>query len=324
MTPCFLIVLPEIVLSFVKENIALKLLPKKALILGANGLLGQNLVRIFANNYDVFAVAAQAQARAPRPEVQYQSCDVADRGELRKLIKKFVPNYILNAAAFTDVDGCEIKREECWRVNATAVGYLAEAARSIEARVIHVSTDYVFDGTTAPYNEESRPQPLGYYGKAKLAGENALSTSGANYAIARTMILYGSGKNIRPNFVTWLIGQLRAGKEVRIVNDQYGNPTLASELAVALRKLAESKQIGIFHLSGAETVSRYDLAVQVARVFELNEQLIHPVTTAELSQAAKRPMNSGFDISKAQRELGVKMSNVAEGLRKFKEELLME
>ncbi len=302
----------------------MKLLPRKALILGANGLLGQNLVRVFADDYETLAVAAQTEARAPRPDVHYQRCDLADRAEIKKLVKNFIPNYILNAAAFTDVDGSEAKREECWRVNATAVGYLAEAARSIDARIVHVSTDYVFDGTAAPYTEESRPQPLGYYGKAKLAGENALSTSGANYAIARTMVLYGRGKNIRPNFVTWLIGQLRAGKEVRIVNDQYGNPTLASELAVALRKLAEHKQNGVFHLSGAETISRYAFAVQIARVFELNEKLIHPVTTAELGQAAKRPMNSAFDISKAQRELGITMSNVVEGLRKFKEELLLE
>lgn len=300
----------------------MKLLPRKALILGANGLLGQYLVRVFADDYEVLAVARQSAPRDPRAGVHYQSCDIADRAEIKKLVKNFIPNYILNAAAFTDVDGSETQREVCWRVNATAVGYLAEAARAIEARLVHVSTDCVFDGTAAPYTEEGRPHPLGYYGKAKLAGENAVTASGASYALARTMILYGIGKNIRPNFVTWLLGQLRAGQKVRIVYDQFGNPTLAGELAIALRKLAESKQNGIFHLSGAETMARYDFAVQVARMFELDEKLIHPVTTAELGQVAKRPANSGFDISKAQRELGVTMSNVVEGLRKFREELL--
>lgn len=302
----------------------MKLLPRRALIVGANGLLGQNLTQVFANDYETLAIAAQTEPRAPITGVAYQCCDVGARAEIKKLVKSFIPNYIINAAAFTDVDGSETKREECWRVNATAVGYLAEAAKSVDARLVHVSTDYVFDGTAAPYNEESRPQPLGYYGKSKLAGENALATSGANYAIGRTMVLYGSGKNIRLNFVTWLLGQLRANQEVRIVNDQFGNPTLASELALALRKLAESKHNGVYHLSGAETISRYEFALQVARVFALNEKLIRPVTTAEFKQAAKRPMNSGFDISKAQRELGVSLSNVVEGLRKFKEELLIE
>lgn len=302
----------------------MKLLPRRALIVGANGLLGQNLTQVFANDYETLAIAAQTEPRAPITGVAYQCCDVGARAEIKKLVKSFIPNYIINAAAFTDVDGSETKREECWRVNATAVGYLAEAAKSVDARLVHVSTDYVFDGTAAPYNEESRPQPLGYYGKSKLAGENALATSGANYAIGRTMVLYGSGKNIRLNFVTWLLGQLRANQEVRIVNDQFGNPTLASELALALRKLAESKHNCVYHLSGAETISRYEFALQVARVFALNEKLIRPVTTAEFKQAAKRPMNSGFDISKAQRELGVSLSNVVEGLRKFKEELLIE
>lgn len=288
--------------------------------MGANGLLGQNLVNVFAGDYETLAVAAHPESRAPRADVAYECCDLTARAEVKKLVKNFIPNCIVNAAAFTDVDGSETKREECWRVNATAVGYLAEAAKSIAARVVHVSTDYVFDGTAAPYNEESRPQPLGYYGKAKLAGENALATSGANYAIGRTMVLYGSGKNIRLNFVTWLLGQLRAGKAVRIVHDQFGNPTLASELAQALRKLAEAKHNGVFHLSGAETISRYEFALQVARVFALDEKLIQPVSTAELGQAAKRPMNSGFDISKAQRELGVHMSNVVEALKKFRDE----
>lgn len=299
----------------------MKLLPRKALILGANGLLGQNLVRVFAEDYETLACATHPESRAPRVGVQYVRCDITSRDEIKKLVKNFIPNYIVNAAAFTDVDGSETKREECWRVNATAVGYLAEAAKSIDARLVHVSTDYIFDGTAAPYNEENRPEPLGYYGKAKLAGENALAASKANYAIGRTMVLYGVGQNLRLNFVTWLIGQLRERKEVRIVNDQYGNPTLASELAAALRKLAESKASGVFHLSGAEIVSRYAFALAVARVFALDEKLIHPVTTADLKQAAKRPMNSGFDISKAQRELGVNMSNVEEGLRKFRREL---
>lgn len=290
--------------------------------MGANGLLGQNLVNVFAGDYETLAVAAHPESRAPRADVAYEFCDLTARAEIKKLVKNFIPNCIVNAAAFTDVDGSETKREECWRVNATAVGYLAEAAKSINARVVHVSTDYVFDGTAAPYSEESRPQPLGYYGKAKLAGENALATSGANYAIGRTMVLYGSGKNIRLNFVTWLLGQLRAGKAVRIVHDQFGNPTLASELAQALRKLAEAKSNGVFHLSGAETISRYEFALQVARVFALDEKLIQPVSTAELGQAAKRPMHSGFDISKAQRELGVHMSNVVEGLKKFYDEQL--
>ena len=193
-------------------------------------------------------------------------------------------------------------------------------ARSVLGAAL-LARRFVFDGTAAPYTEESRPQPLGYYGRAKLAGENALHSSGANFAVARTMVRYGNGSGLRPNFVTWLITQLRAGSPVRIVKDQFGNPTLASELAVALRQLAESGRNGIYHICGAEIVSRYDFARRVARVFALEEKLITPVATADLRQAASRPANSGFDISKAVRELGIAMSNVEEGLKKFREEL---
>jgi dTDP-4-dehydrorhamnose reductase len=303
------------------ESFNLKLMSKKFLVFGANGLLGQNLLRALCSDFEVLAAGDKDNLVSELPGVHYARCDIGDREAVMKTVKGFIPNYIVNAAAFTDVDGSETQKEACWKANATGVGYLAEATLRIKARLIHVSTDYVFDGSAAPYTEQSRPQPLGYYGRAKLAGENALISSGANYAIARTMVLYGSGKNIRPNFVTWLIAQLRAGKPVRIVNDQFGNPTLASELAVALRLLAESGRNGVYHICGAETVSRYAFAGQVAKVLELDEKLITPATTAELGQAAKRPANSGFDISKAVRELGVSMSTVVEGLRKFREEL---
>ena len=299
----------------------MKLLPKKFLVFGANGLLGQNLLPALREDYEILAAGQKENFSAALSGVHYVRCDIADREAVMKTVKGFVPNFIINAAAFTDVDGSETQKEACWKINATAVGYLAEAARRIEARLIHVSTDYVFDGTAAPYTEESRPQPLGYYGRAKLAGENALHSSGANFAVARTMVLYGNGSGLRPNFVTWLITQLRAGSPVRIVKDQFGNPTLASELAVALRQLAESGRNGIYHICGAEIVSRYDFARRVARVFALEEKLITPVATADLRQAASRPANSGFDISKAVRELGIAMSNVEEGLKKFREEL---
>ncbi len=299
----------------------LKLMPKKFLVFGANGLLGQNLVHALREDYEVLAAGHQEDFVLALPEVHYVCCDITDREAVLKAVKGFIPNFIINAAAFTDVDGSEIQKEKCWKVNATAAGYLAAAAFRLGARLIHVSTDYVFDGTAAPYTEESRPQPLGYYGRAKLAGENALISSGANYAIARTMVLYGAGKHVRPSFATWLITQLRAGKPVRIVKDQCGNPTLASELALALRRLAESGRHGIYHVCGAETLSRYEFAVRLAQVFELDQELIMPATTAELAQAAKRPANSGFDISKAVRELGVSMSNVEQGLRKFRREL---
>lgn len=200
----------------------MKLMRKKVLIVGANGLLGQNLLQAFERDYDRVASNRSDTFILAQPDISYRRCDITKRADVVKLVKDFVPNYIINAAAFTNVDGSEAQREECWQVNATAVGYLAEAAAQIGARLIHVSTDYVFDGASGPYREDQRPNPLGFYGRAKLAGENAVIGSGANYAIARTMVLYGHGVNVRPNFVTWLIKQLQTGNPVRIVTDQIG------------------------------------------------------------------------------------------------------
>ncbi|NUM65084.1 dTDP-4-dehydrorhamnose reductase [candidate division KSB1 bacterium] len=296
----------------------MKLMRKRVLITGANGLLGQNLLHAFANDYDRIACDRSPEFVAELPEVNYQPCDITRRADVIKLVREVMPNFIINAAAFTDVDGSEQQREACWQVNATAVGYLAEAARHVEARLLHLSTDYVFDGTSGPYTEAHRPNPLGFYGRAKLAGENALIGSGAAYAIARTMVLYGHGRKLRPSFVTWLIRQLQNGNPVRIVTDQFGNPTLASELAVALRILAESGRDGIYHICGTEIIDRYHFALKIAEVFNLDVKLIAPIRTADLKQQALRPMNSGFDIARAVQELGISMSNVTEGLQKFK------
>lgn len=293
------------------------------LITGANGLLGQWLLRVFREDYEVHALGLQAQPRLPGGHFQYHAGDITDREFLRNLAQAIMPQFIINAAAFTDVDGSETQRELCWKVNVTGVENLVYAARKIHARLIHVSTDYVFDGKAGPYREEDRPNPLGFYARAKLAGENVLLRGDANFAIARTMVLYGSGLAIRPNFATWLIKQLGENKAVRIVDDQFGNPTLASELAQALRILAESGQRGIYHLSGSEVCDRCTFAVKIAEVFGLDAGLIQPIKTADLQQAAPRPLRSGFDITKAVRELQVNMSNVVAGLNKFKTELAM-
>jgi len=299
----------------------MQILRNRILITGANGLLGQQLIKAFRDDYEVYALGLQPHPRLAEGNFFYRQGDIAERALLRDLMQEVVPKFVINAAAFTDVDGSETQRELCWKVNVTGVENLVYAAQKIHARLIQVSTDYVFDGNSGPYREDDRPNPLGFYARSKLAGENALINSDANFAIARTMVLYGAGHEIRPNFVMWLIEQLRRGKAVRIVDDQFGNPTLASELAPALRILAESGRQGIYHISGSEVIDRYQFALKIAEIFELEANLIQPVKTSEFKQAAPRPLRSGFDIAKALNELKIDMSEVVGGLRKFKAEL---
>jgi dTDP-4-dehydrorhamnose reductase len=277
-------------------------------------------VKAFLPEYDVLALARNTASKLPVDGFLYKSVDLNDRRALRDCVKEFVPNCIINAAAYTNVDGGETERDACWRANVGVVENLVYAAQKVEARLVHVSTDYVFDGKAGPYKEDDTPNPLGFYARSKLAGENVLLSSRINFAIARTMVLYGAGFGIRANFVTWVIDQLRQGKAIRAVDDQFGNPTLASELAAALYRLAESGKAGIYHLSGSEIIERFTFAQRIADTFGLDKSLISPVKTADFKQPAPRPLKSGFIIDKAEKELGVRLSNVCGGLEKFKVE----
>lgn len=300
----------------------MQLLRKKVLITGANGLLGQALVQTFLPDYEVLALDLGTSSKLPFDGFLFKGGDINDRDGLRDLVKDFVPNFIINAAAYTNVDASETEREVCWRANVTGVENLAYAAQKVGARLLHVSTDYVFDGKSGPYKEDDTPNPLGFYARSKLASENVLIASKVNFVIARTMVLYGTGYDIRPNFVIWVIQQLREGKPIQVVDDQWGNPTLASELAAAMRVLVESGRTGIYHLSGSEIIDRFSFAQHIAEIFGLDKKLITPVKTADFKQPAPRPLKSGFIIDKAKKELGIRMSDVRGGLEKFKAEFL--
>lgn len=297
----------------------MQLLKNRILVTGAYGLLGSNLLELSIGNYTLYGMARALRPDVNMPGIEYIEGDIVDRKRVLDVIKAVQPNVIINAAAYTNVDGSEDDREACWKTNVDGVANLAYAAKLIDARLVHVSTDYVFDGTKkSPYKEDDRVNPLGFYAKSKLAGENALIAAGANAAIARTMILYGKSKSSGLNFVTWVIEQLRSNKPIRIVDDQVGQPTLASELAEALIKLALSDCDGIFHISGSEALSRYDFTLEIADLFRLDKSLISRTTTGALQQKAPRPMHSEFDLSRLQAELGVTMSGAWAGLQKFK------
>ncbi len=299
----------------------LKLLKKKVLISGANGLLGQKLVERFSKDHEVHGLDITPGSLLDIDGYKYLQADITERRSLLDVAKSVGPDIILNAAAYTNVDASEEDKEICWKVNVIGVQNLAHAAKSAGAFLVHISTDYVFDGVDGNYNEESIPNPLGYYGRSKLAGENELVGSGAEYAILRTMVLYGVGQGLRLNFATWLVEQLRAGKPVKIVDDQFGHPTLADDLALAVHKVAELRSTGIFHVTGSEYGSRYDFAVTLSRVFGFDQSLISRIKTSDLNQKAPRPLNSSFNLSRCKNELGLELCNIEQGIRALKQQL---
>jgi dTDP-4-dehydrorhamnose reductase len=295
---------------------------KKILITGANGLLGQKVYELFRNETSHKLILTDLHPDSfAFPEAEYFSMDITAKDAVKDAVRKYLPDVIINTAAYTDVDGCETDRELSWKVNVDAVKNFIIASRINSCKIVQISTDYVFDGISGNYDEYSKPNPLNYYGKSKLAAENALISGGVDYTIVRTMILYGKGENVKPNFALWLIDKLGSNQSVRIVDDQFGMPTIVDDLAWALVKIVNLDKRGIYHVCGSEYLSRFEFAVKLSEVFGFDEDLILPVKTSDLNQAAERPMKSSFVLLKSQTELGIKPLNVTEGLHLLKIQL---
>jgi len=298
-----------------------KLVRNRILITGSNGMLGQRAVQFYSSKDNIELLATSVEEKSVVNSVEYISSDVKNREDIKKVIHDYYPDFIIHTAAFTNVDLSERLREEAWRINVKGVEYIAEAARAIDAHIIHISTDYVFDGKDGPYNESAIPNPVGYYGRTKLASENALKISGTFFTILRTNVLYGIAPNSRPDFVRWVINSLDKKENIRIVKDQFNNPTFIDDLVQGINKIIEFKKTGTFNIGGKEFLSRYDFTLQIADYFNLDNNLITPITTEELKQPARRPLKSGLVILKAETELGYKPHTVPESLAAMKKEL---
>lgn len=294
---------------------------KRILITGVKGTLGNKLTEFYLSQGNSVILGCDLNDSYYNNDIDYIKADIANRDEIKKIIFDFCPDYIINTSAFTNVDLCESERETAWKVNVKGVEHIADAARVIDAHVIHFSTDYIFDGSKGPYSEKAKPNPISYYGRTKLASENALNISGAINTIIRTNVLYGFSFNSRPDFVRWVIDSLSKEKQIRIVTDQVNNPTFIDDIVQGINKIVEYKKIGVFNIGGKEFLTRFDFTLLIADYFHLNKSLIEKITTDELNQPAKRPLKSGLIILKAETELGYKPHTIMESLVKMKKDL---
>ncbi len=298
---------------------------QRVLITGANGLLGQHLVARMSGfaEYDVLATGRDSGPRFPASSCGYAPLDITDYDAVARLMDDFTPTVVVNCAAMTKVDQCEQEREACWNVNADAVGNLAKACRKHSTRLVQVSTDFVFDGSSGPYREDARPNPVNFYGRSKLAGENAVREAGLdNWVIARTVLVYGTARKLsRTNIALWVIDNLREGNPIHVVTDQWRTPTYAPDLAAGIEKLVRHRKAGIYHLSGSDFLTVFDFAQALARVFDLDASLINPTTSEELNQVADRPPRTGFIVLKAASEIGYKPRSIDASLRALGREL---
>jgi dTDP-4-dehydrorhamnose reductase len=270
-------------------------------------------------------VLATARDDAPRFDVpcNYTQLDVTTPDAVETLLTAYDPDVVVNCAAVSDVTECDEDRNRAWAVNARAVRTLAKQCRSVGAHLIQLSTDFVFNGKRGPYEEDARPDPVNYYGRTKLAGENALREFDfLDWAVVRTVLLYGTAKDLsRSNVVLWMIDRLSEGKPLRVVDDQWRTPTYVRDLADGIVRLIDRDRTGIYHMSGREMVTIHELARTVADVLGYDPSPIEPVSSDYFEDAVDRPPKTGFIILKAETELGYDPRPLREGLRTVGKEL---
>jgi dTDP-4-dehydrorhamnose reductase len=300
------------------------MIAKTIIVTGANGLLGQKLVLKLSRREAVQLIATGVGPnRNPMDEGYiYEQMDVCDPASMRAVFEQHEPTEVIHTAAMTNVDQCEREQDKCWALNVVAVQSLVDLCREFKARLIHISTDFIFDGAAGPYTEKAVPNPLSHYGKSKLEAERIVTTSGIPYAIARTMLVFGIVADMsRSNFVLWAKGELEKGKPINVVNDQWRCPTLAEDLAEGVVLMTMKDKNGIYNISGPDLHSIYDMVCMVADYWKLDKSLITAVSSDTLNQPAKRPPKTGFIILKAQTELGFRPRTFKESLQLMDKQL---
>lgn len=291
---------------------------KKVLITGSNGLLGQKLVELIAPNPDWELVATARGADRLSGVVgsyRYREMDITQREQVLAVVAEEKPQYIIHTAAMTNVDQCETERELCRAMNVEAVRYLIEACKAQSTFLLHLSTDFIFDGTAGPYDEEALANPLSFYGHSKNDAETLVKASNIDWAIARTVLVYGIAQDMsRSNIVLWVKKSLEEGKTINVVTDQFRTPTLAEDLAIGCFLICQHHATGIYNISGYELLTPYDMAIATADYFQLDKSLINATDSTRFTQPAKRPPRTGFIIDKAHRDLGYSPRSFRDGI----------
>jgi dTDP-4-dehydrorhamnose reductase len=293
----------------------------KVLVTGANGLLGQHLVKLLLEKkYQVFATG-KGGARISFDGYEgyaYHEMDITDGKAVARVMDEVRPATVIHAAAMTQVDDCELHPQQCERINVQGTANVLLEAEQHASQFIYISTDFVFDGEKGNYAENEDLKPISYYGFTKMQAEALVQTGDISWSIVRTCLVYGNVlQGMRSNIISWVRDSLQQGKNIRVVADQYRTPTYVEDLAKGIIKIVEQKAEGIFHLSGKDTLTPYDMAMQTADFFKLDKKLIERVDASSFTQPGRRPPKTGFIIEKARMELGYEPVSFEEGLKKF-------
>jgi len=283
--------------------------------------LGQHLVKeLLQAGYHVIA-ASKGESRLPFDQHErlcYVQMDLREPFDVYHVFDLHRPDTVIHAGAMTQVDECEINETRSFETNYGGTSSILVCCEEAKAFLIYISTDFVFDGLAGPYTEEDEPSPVNWYGKTKQMAEDIVMHAITPWAIVRTVLVYGNSLDgSRGNIITWVKSKLEQGEKIKVVNDQFRTPTYVEDLVKGILLVIKKKARGIYHISGSDFLSPYQMAMKTAGIFGLNEDLIEEVDASVFSQHARRPPKTGFIIDKARKDLGFEPVSFDQGLKRM-------
>lgn len=291
---------------------------QKIIITGANGFVGYYLIKLLLEKQNQIVATGKGPVRLPfqSDNLEYETLDFTDDMQVGNIFEKHKPDFVVHCGAMSKPDECEQNRETAFLTNVTGTIHLLNHAAGIKSFFIFLSTDFVFDGTKGMYSEDDETGPVNYYGKTKQLAEEEVKHYPFGHAIVRTILVYGKPFLNRQNLLTNTAMALKNEERLKIFNDQVRTPTFVEDLASAINTIIENKTNGLFHISGKDVLTPYEMAVETAKYLHLDVSLITPVNENEFNQPARRPLKTGFNISKAKRELNYRPVSFDEGLKR--------
>ena len=288
------------------------------LVTGANGLVGSHLLRRLDGIHTVMGISRHEPKISGFKSTSYTNLDITSSSKLNSFLTQSEYEIIINCAAMADVDRCEREREDAAAINFEAVTTLTEYCENTGALLLHISTDYIFKGDSGPYNENDAPHPINFYGRTKLAAERIIQDSECEYIIVRTVHVYGNLPESPSKQIAWLLAAHETGGKIIGAVDQFSNPTWAGNLADSIVELMVSDYRGTIHIGGPDYVSRYEFALEGAKILGIDSDIIKEAKIAELDLSAPRPLKAGLKIEKMKKLLKTSPIGIKEGLIKVK------
>ncbi len=292
---------------------------KRIIIFGSFGRIGEAVVQDLTlhTNYEIIAISKFTEEKRKYWKKYHCDYDILNFREIKKLLINLKPNVIINCAAFTNVDLCEEQKAECWKLNVDFVEMLARASAVANSHLIHFSTDYIFDGLNGPYSENALPNPINFYGKSKLASENAIKSNDIKFTIIRTNFLFGSSRIGKKTFVNFVYDNLIKKNPIKVIDSLYSNPILTTDIAIGVRRVIQQSYMGVINFAGPDYLSRYAIAKEIAKLHKLDLNLIQKININEADFLANRPLRAGLKNNKAINELNLKFQNFEDALKEY-------